>query len=447
MRLCQRIGCENSIDHLRADAHYCGRTCKREATRARALSHEPSPSGGFWHRYTLIRRPRRSSAAVTAILAVLLTLLVGAGAAVAATTSTTQTTTTAATSSSTVPAGLPTGACTGSRYAMQCAFNAPGQQTRPLASAFSLFGVDTYGAGNPGIAATFDCSYESGSPGGKDWTSSGIHGWTGRGKKTCVVWETYANRAEYGCGAGHDDAFRARAEAAQLGFPAYVPIRFAVDTDTSSAAVRPYFQCAKQVLLNRTGVYGSYRVVVGLEAAGITTPATDWQTLAWSFGSRSRACLYQSSINRVLDGASVDFDQATCPNFGQYPYTPPAPRIVCFGKHAQGNATCRKVHASIRKYQGASSSSGRAYKKRGCVALVSLRNKLNARWDFFWNHTHVKRLEVKAKQASRQRALTATGHAVNGVRRTITGRECLTFSSRVAYFNAKIETTEKRYGS
>lgn len=452
MRLCQRIGCENSLEHLRADAQYCGPTCKREATRSRALTHEKTPAGGFWRAYTLIRRRRRRTIAHAAVLTVLLAAGCGGGhhahhglSRPTSTSSTVTVTESGTTSTSTIPSGLPPGACQGNNYAMQCKGSHPTGVGRPKPTAgLSVFGVDSYGAANSGINANFDCSYLSGSPGGKDWTGSGVRAWAGRGKHVCFVWETYANRAEYGYGAGQDDARRARDELASFGVPTSVPIRFAVDTDTSASAVIRYFEGVKSIIGGRTGVYGSYRIVTGLERAAITTPGTDWQTVAWSFGARSRACLYQSSINHLLDGESVDFDQATCANYGQYPYTPPAPRIVCFGKHAQGNATCRRVHAQIRAWQKAASSSSGAYRARRCTQLVALRNALNRRWDWFWNHTR-RRLIVKGKQTSRLRALKATGRAVNGVRRTITGRSCLTFSGRAAYFQAKIKTTEAKY--
>lgn len=353
-------------------------------------------------------------------------------------------------SSAAAPAGLPSGACQGSNYAMQCKGSTPPRSaapTHPTATP-SVFGVDSYGAANSGIAANFDCSYLSGSPGGKDWTASAIRSWTARHKSVCVVWETYANRAEYGYESGQIDARRARAEAAELGIPTYVPVRFAVDTDTSASAVLSYFQGVKSIIGGRTGVYGSYRVVAGLESAQVTTPAADWQTVAWSNGARGRACLYQSSINHVLNGASVDYDNATCANFGQYPYSPPAPKLVCFGKGATPkNATCRKITAQVASDQRASASSRRAYKARGCGPLVTLRDRLNARWSWFWNHTHVKRLEAKAKQPSRFRALAATARAVNGVRRTITGRECVVFSSRGVNYDAKIAALRKQYSA
>lgn len=82
MRRCQRIGCENSLDHLRSTADYCSRTCKREAARARAISRDENGAPGFWHRYALIRRPngcRTRHTAIVAALAAVLLLISGCG--------------------------------------------------------------------------------------------------------------------------------------------------------------------------------------------------------------------------------------------------------------------------------------------------------------------------------------------------------------------------------
>lgn len=48
-RMCARVGCGRSIDHLRADALYCGTTCQREAARQRnGLSRSESPLRFDW---------------------------------------------------------------------------------------------------------------------------------------------------------------------------------------------------------------------------------------------------------------------------------------------------------------------------------------------------------------------------------------------------------------
>lgn len=82
MRRCQRIGCENSLAGLRADAKYCCTTCRREAARSRAFS-GPESWGGFdWLRYARIRRkpsPGRAHKALAMSVALFAFLVAGCG--------------------------------------------------------------------------------------------------------------------------------------------------------------------------------------------------------------------------------------------------------------------------------------------------------------------------------------------------------------------------------
>ena len=344
------------------------------------------------------------------------------------------------------PASLPSKACSdihsGTGYLMQCGAYATGQVSAGLTPlGLYLFGTDTYGSSNPGTSANFNCTYLSGENGGKDWTRAGLDAWHARGKPTCAVWETYATRAEDGYDAGVSDAINARDEAANLGIPTYSAIRFAVDTDTSAASVASYFRGAKSILGSRTGAYGSYYVIAGLENDGITTPRTDWQTLAWSYGNWGWACLEQVSINDWLDGESVDYDRARCANWGQEPYVQP-PTIICFGKHAQGNATCRKVHAKVVAWQRAVASSIAVYRARGCVVAVADRNTLQGRW--LWFHNALK-AHPKVKRAKRERALAATGRALNRTRGHVHKADCIVFANRASYYSDKIARLKKEY--
>lgn len=352
-----------------------------------------------------------------------------------------QTTTTATTQ----VVGLPA-SCDPTNFFMQCSLNGASQRQNSLSGVLgvNIFGVDTYGAGNAGIGASFDCSYLSGSPGGKDWTSGGLAAWHSRGKSTCVVWESSSTRALDGFSAGQSDAIRARSEAAGLGIPTYQPIRFAVDTDTSGASVRSYFQGVRSILGSRTGVYGSYYVVGYLENAELTTPRADWQTLAWSGGHWGRACLEQTFINTFLDGQSVDFDHAICSDWGQVPApVRPKPRIICYGKHATpGNATCKSVYAKVRKYERAVATSNGAYKARACSKLISLRNSLQARWVYF---DHKLTVAPHQRRVHRIGARAATGRALNGLRRAITGRQCVAFQTRAGFYTKTIQALKRQY--
>jgi hypothetical protein len=56
-RVCQREACAKPIDHLRADAHYCSKSCRREASRERAA--KPEGTRPFdWTHYRLVHRTR-----------------------------------------------------------------------------------------------------------------------------------------------------------------------------------------------------------------------------------------------------------------------------------------------------------------------------------------------------------------------------------------------------
>lgn len=357
------------------------------------------------------------------------------------------TTTTTVTSTTTTPLGIPFTPVKGhpcvpnsATFYMQCAALAPGQ-VQPPAASFSQFGVDSYTGVSPGINAAFDCSYLP--LGSKGWRAYQVHEWTAAGKHTCFVYESYANRAEYGYGAGQADARTALRDMSELGVPSYVPIRFAVDTPASAGGVRMYFLGAKSIVGTRVGAYGSYYVTSGLESAGITTPRADWQTVAWSYGHRSAACLYQSSINHYYDGASVDFDTASCTDWGQYPfnYKPP---IICFGKKAAGSKTCRKAHEQVRHWQKAADSSQKAFKARNCPKVTKSLRKLNQRWNWFWLQLQH---HPQTKRAKRQRALEATGSAREKAQKQVKKRACVTFSSRIVYFKGKITQIEHKYGS
>lgn len=99
-----------------------------------------------------------------------------------------------------------------------------------------------------------------------------------------VVYETTAGRAHAGYNAGINDAKAALRRASELRMPGDRPIYFAVDTDTSAARVKAYFQGVNKVMggSRRVGVYGGYNVVKGLHQMGLTS--WQWQTSAWSGG-------------------------------------------------------------------------------------------------------------------------------------------------------------------
>jgi hypothetical protein len=128
-----------------------------------------------------------------------------------------------------------------------------------------------------------------------------------------VVWETSARRARDGYAAGRVDAARALAAARELEMPEDRPIYFAVDYDASTSEVVGYFQGVVSYMgLARTGVYGGYNVVKGLDSAGLAT--WFWQTLAWS-GGRWYA---GNHIEQYEVGVSWDENRSKQDDFGQW---------------------------------------------------------------------------------------------------------------------------------
>ena len=103
-----------------------------------------------------------------------------------------------------------------------------------------------------------------------------------------LVWETTAQRAGAGFAAGAADAATAEAQADALGYPSTAVLFYAVDYDAAPSAVAPYFAGVVSKAHRPVGVYGSARVV-----EGVNVPYK-WQATAWSGGRVSTvAHLYQ----------------------------------------------------------------------------------------------------------------------------------------------------------
>jgi hypothetical protein len=132
-----------------------------------------------------------------------------------------------------------------------------------------------------------------------------------------VVWETTAGRALAGYAAGAEDAKAALKQAAACGMPPARPVYFAVDTDTSWARVRAYFEGVRSVLpVQRVGVYGGLQVIQGAADSGLVTWL--WQTRAWSGGKwDARAHLRQLGFV-TIGGVQCDENTAMVADFGQW---------------------------------------------------------------------------------------------------------------------------------
>ncbi len=300
--------------------------------------------------------------------------------------------------------GPSTPSCSGNDYHMQC----KGSQPAPSGvRAFSgTFGVDEYGGGNSPVAlynhgARFACSYLSGG-GSKDWNRLQIDEYHQVGLPTCAVWETWGTEALAGYWQGVRDGRAALTEFRQIGGNIGRPIYFAVDTDTSAAAVTPYFRGVDAVLGRaRVGVYGGYYVVAGLWNEGLVGYV--WQTLAWSHGLWfSHACLRQTNINIPFAGFNVDPDTAVCADYGQFPYSPPPPP---------------PSKAQIEAWQDGYDASVRAYDNRGCPVLEQ-------RITWFSNAlSRHPRVRVHYRRGALRASRTAYNH-----------RACPVFADRVKHF-------------
>jgi hypothetical protein len=175
------------------------------------------------------------------------------------------------------------------------------------------------GAALKGAGYQFACRYLSADT-SKNISASEANDLRNSGLEIVVVWETTANRALAGSGAGADDARSALAQANAAGLSG-VPIYFAVDFDAAESqqgAINQYMQGAASVLgKQRTGVYGGFYVVKRCLDAGVVTWA--WQTQAWSGGQVDpRAHILQYAKTVTINGVQCDVNESLKSNFGQY---------------------------------------------------------------------------------------------------------------------------------
>lgn len=131
-------------------------------------------------------------------------------------------------------------------------------------------------------------------------------------------YEWYANRALESAASGVQDAQIADAQHKACGGPPDRPIYFSVDCDCDGSQTIAYFKGVASVIgLERTGAYGSYRVIKYLLDNKLITWA--WQTYAWSGGAwDSRAHIRQYQNGVTFAGADVDYNQSMKADFGQW---------------------------------------------------------------------------------------------------------------------------------
>ena len=142
-----------------------------------------------------------------------------------------------------------------------------------------------------------------------------------------LVWESFAARAGQGFAAGAVDANAAEAQADALGYPTTAVLFYACDYDANPSAVTPYFAGVMSAARRPVGVYGSARVVEGVNVPYM------WQACAWSGGRVSTvAHLYQRLQATVPNPIASTDENIVLHNFPMWtnapdrPGTPPASR-------------------------------------------------------------------------------------------------------------------------
>lgn len=142
------------------------------------------------------------------------------------------------------------------------------------------------------------------------------------GLSITLVWESTATRASEGHAAGVDDAHAAEAQTRALGYPAGCPIFYAVDFDMYPAAAAAYFGGIASVAAYPVGVYGSKRIIEGIDAPW------KWQAAAWSKGLVSPiAHLYQRVTPTVAAPIPQTDENVICHPFPLWTGANPIPPI------------------------------------------------------------------------------------------------------------------------
>ena len=109
------------------------------------------------------------------------------------------------------------------------------------------------------------------------------------------VYETAANRAVAGKGAGVADRMAMEKWAEWIGYPKECPIFYATDFDAEWGQVSAYYEGVMEGATFPSGPYGGVQVVNGFAEAH--PHGVSWQTFAWSDGKLSaHASIYQYGV-------------------------------------------------------------------------------------------------------------------------------------------------------
>lgn len=178
------------------------------------------------------------------------------------------------------------------------------------------------------VGSTFAVRYLTGDA-PKRLSAGEVHDLRWHGISIVGVFETTANRALDGHGAGVADAKLAELHGHELGMSKERPIYFAVDfdaTEAQQAVINDYLQGVNDVIgVHRAGIYGGYGPCKRAADAGRV--GYIYQTYAWSGGKVDhRTNLYQFSNGHTVAGKSVDYNKALKTDFGQWDFVGPKPK-------------------------------------------------------------------------------------------------------------------------
>ena len=192
-----------------------------------------------------------------------------------------------------------------------------------------------------------------------DWkrlTADEVKDYHANGLGIGVVFEDAANNPLGGKKQGVADATKALSQANALGFPASVPIYFAVDFDTTpaqQATIDEYLRGAASVIgADRVGVYGSFYVVE--RCAANKTAKWFWQTLAWSGKQVSK---YNHILQNLKPPKIKDTDEnEAVDNWGGWygsvaPAPTPAPSGPLYFRYGHAKELLVKVGDTVKKGQ------------------------------------------------------------------------------------------------
>jgi hypothetical protein len=120
---------------------------------------------------------------------------------------------------------------------------------------------------------------------------------------------------------GRIDALTSSAAANRLELPPATVVYFSADwdaTEADQALIDGYLEGAAAVLgLERVGLYAGFYPIRRAQAN--RSASWFWQTYAWSGGRVAAGIhLYQYRNGQRINGASVDFDRAMTPDYGQW---------------------------------------------------------------------------------------------------------------------------------